>query len=130
VGTFKQFLLEGYIAFVLDPESRQKILTQFPPKFSEVYADHITYEFGVPRPENMPEANDVKVVGYAETNGIEALVVSVNGDTLRNDGSTYHITMSLDRRKGFSPKDAKTLLKGGWQDVTPFSIHTRAEFIK
>jgi hypothetical protein len=128
--SFKQFLLEGYVAFVLSPASKSQLLEKFPPKFSDVYADHITYQFGVPRPEHMPSVDDVQVIGYACGEGIEAAVVAINGNTKRLDGSTYHITLSLDYYKGVRPKDSNVLLKQGWDTVPPFDVHVRSEFIK
>ena len=122
--TFKQFLLEGYVAFVLDASSKQKLLEQFPPKYSDVYADHITYQYGVPRPETMPSSEDVQVVGYGSGEGIEALVVAINGSTKRLDGGTYHITWSLERHRGFRPKDSNVMLEHGWEAVSPISINS------
>lgn len=127
--TFKQFLSEGYIAFVLDPESKAKILEKFPPKFSEVRGDHITYLYGVPRPVSLPSAESVQVVGYASNDVIEAVVVSIDGSTMRTDGEIYHITLSLDSHEGAQAKDSKALVKQGWQKISPIIINAQSQFV-
>ena len=113
----------GYTAYVLTPESREAVLKAFPPKFPDVTAHHVTHQFGG---KEAPEAAVVTIEGYASSEGLEALVVAVNGNTSRPDGNTYHITLSLDRSKGFKPMDSKRVIKEeGWTPVeTPFEIQT------
>jgi len=51
----------------------------------------------------------IKVVGYVDDGeGLEALVVSVNGSTERPDGKIYHITWSLN--EGRKPVESNDLL--------------------
>ena len=108
----KEILLEMYTAYVLSDESRELLMKKFPPKYDKVVAHHITVEFGVPNDTSPPPEAELKVVGYADSkDGLEALIVAVDGQSKREDGSTYHITWSLDPDK-YKPVDSNTLVKG------------------
>jgi len=76
----------------LAKEDRERLLARFPPKYDEVVADHVTLKVGGTQLPPTPEA---KVVGRAEDESLECLVVELDGTTDRPDGSTYHITWSL-----------------------------------
>jgi len=76
----------------LAKEDRERLLARFPPKYDEVVADHVTLKIGGTQLPPTPEA---KVVGRAEDESLECLVVELDGTTDRPDGSTYHITWSL-----------------------------------
>lgn len=122
----------GYQAFELDGASRSRLAQQFPPKFSEFIGHHITHKFGVWSTEPLPDDADIKVVGYAvDPEGIEALVISVNGTTTRPDGKTYHCTWSLDRDKGFKPVNSNSLIeKSGYERLSSaINIHAKPKFI-
>lgn len=123
----------GYEAFVLDNSSRQALASIFPPKYPEWIGHHITHEFGVQKgpEEKYGVPQPCKVVGYAEDDGIEVLVVAVGGVTIRPDGKKYHITWSLDRSKGWKPVDSnKVIQETGFKLLDrPISIHTTFEFL-
>lgn len=119
----------GYQAFELSSESRSRLAAVFPPKFSDFIGHHITYRRGAKSDQPLPEANTFTVVGYAcNEEGIEALVVEVDGTTVRKDGGTYHITWSLDREAGFKPVKSNDLLLGGWEKVPAINITATAKF--
>ena len=119
----------GYQAFEISAESRSRLAAQFAPKFPEFIGHHITYKTGVKSDMPLPEASTFKVVGYAcNDEGIEALVVEVDGSTVRKDGRTYHITWSLDREAGFKPVKSNDLLLGGWEKVPAINITATAKF--
>ena len=128
---FQELLLEMYTAYVLDKKSRRKLLKTFPPKYPKVIGHHITVKFGVSKQTSIPSAADIKVVGYADSaDGLEALVVSVNGKTTRPDGSTYHITWSLDPTK-YKPVDSNKLLKkSSYKTIEPIKINTTPDLLK
>ena len=98
----------------LAKEDRERLLARFPPKYDEVVADHVTLKVGGTQLPPTPEA---RVVGRAEDESLECLVVELDGTTDRPDGSTYHITWSLGpgreavesndvlRDKGWTPID-------------------------
>jgi hypothetical protein len=122
-----------YTAYVLTDESREMLLEKFPPKYSEVVAHHVTVEFGVPEGTEPPEEAIVKVIGEADSgDGLQALVVSVDGSTRRPDGGTYHITWSLNRDK-YKPVDSNELIADyskRWKIVLATPIQSEAAVLK
>jgi hypothetical protein len=107
----------NYIAFVLDDESRDRVLESYPPQFPDVIAHHITLVFGVPVNQDVLSGfvsgfGDcvVDVIGRVSGINIEALAVRVNGNIYRTDAKAYHITLSLDRSTGAKPADSNKLL--------------------
>jgi hypothetical protein len=133
MSTFRQYLLkESYVALVVNSQTRAMLQDKFPPKYKDFIGHHITIKFGVPADTTLPSQQyDTTVVGYADDGkGIEALVVSVNGDTRRPDGRTYHITWSIDCSSGYKPVDSNKLIKNGYKEVTPIQITTQLELLK
>lgn len=86
-----------YTGYKLTAESRKLLLEKFPPKYEKVICDHITYKFGTPKDEPLPPSvKDIRVIGYIDSDdGVEGVVVSLDGRTRRLDGKLYHITLSL-----------------------------------
>jgi hypothetical protein len=128
----KQLLREGYVAYVLGDPSRNLLAKRFPPKYPEFVGHHITVEFGVPKDASLPfgDTADIEVVGYTEDDGIEALVVAVNGETKRPDGKTYHITWSLDRSKGRKPVDSNNVVaQRGFTKVSPIVVYAILQYL-
>ncbi len=98
-------------AYVLSLKSQSELLKMFPPRYDNVVANHVTQEVSNKEVETPSEA-EMKVVGRVDSgDGLEALVVAVNGNTQRPDGHTYHITWSIDSDSGYKPKDSKALLQ-------------------
>jgi len=109
-----------YTAYVLSEQSRKQLAEVFPPKFSDHIGHHITIAFGVPKGTETPkQPTDVKVIGYVcDDEGLETLLVSVDGSAARPDGKTFHITWSLERDK-FKPKDSNELIEHGILQLGP-----------
>lgn len=116
----------SYAAYVLTPAARDLVLEKFPPKFPDVIAHHVTYQFGS---NEAPPPASIVVVGYTSDDSLECLVVSVDGSTERPDGSTYHITLSLDRSQGRKPVDSNAVIeKNGWTPIEqPFDVQVKAK---
>jgi len=73
-------------------------------------------QFGNVTAEDIPDGKSIKVVGYVNSgDGLEALVVSVDGETTRPDGSVYHITWSLTN--GYKPVDSNKVIAERGYDV-------------
>jgi hypothetical protein len=88
---------DGTIGWKLDREQRKELLQQFPPRFRRTVADHVTLRSKVARDAPLPEETEGEIVGRVDdSRGIEAMVVRLGGTTGRPDGSTYHITWSLE----------------------------------
>ncbi len=83
------------IGWKLERGERQQLLERFPPRYAEAVADHVTLETKAEAKPLPPEAT-ARLIGRADDGqGVEAMVVALDGSTDRPDGSTYHITWSL-----------------------------------
>jgi hypothetical protein len=88
---------ESVIGWKLDRDQRRELLQQFPPKFRNVVADHVTLQSKAAGDAPLPQETEGEIVGRADDGrGVEAMIVSIGGTTDRPDGSTYHITWSLE----------------------------------
>lgn len=105
------------IGWALDGEQRKELLQQFPPRFSDVVADHVTLAPRASGDAELPGETLAEIVGRVDDGrGVEALVVSIGGTTDRPDGSTYHITWSLD--KGRRARESNDVIRErGWEPV-------------
>jgi hypothetical protein len=105
------------IGWKLDRDQRRELLLQFPPKFSELVADHVTLSARVDRNSELPSETHGEIVGRShDGKGVEAMVVSIDGTTNRPDGSTYHITWSL--AKGRRAKESNDVIRQfGWEPL-------------
>jgi hypothetical protein len=96
---------------------RDALLERFPPRYENVIADHVTLRVGPDSRTPLPRGVDAEVVGRADDgDGLECLVVTIDGTTERPDGSTYHITWSLGpQRKARESNDV--LRDQGWEPI-------------
>jgi hypothetical protein len=129
--TFEEFVKSGYLAYTLSASSRNDLLHHFKPKYPEVICEHVTYKFPAKSNEELPPAvHEAHVIGYEDSgDGIEALVVEINGKRTRPDGKLFHITLSLDRSKGKKPVHSNALVNKSFKHVTPIAIHLTPAFI-
>jgi hypothetical protein len=128
----KSILNEGYDAYVLPQNIRSELKKHFPPKYPEWIGHHATLSFGKPKDEALPYDQEVPidVIGYAEDDGIEALVIAVNGEEFRPDGKRYHITWSLDRSKGRKPVHSNDVIASqGFDKINPIRISGQLKYI-
>jgi len=103
------------IGWKLDRSQRTELIQQFPPRYRNVDADHVTLSVRSARDAPLPEERNGEIVGRVDDGrGVEAMIVSIGGTTDRPDGSTYHITWSLeDGRKANESNDV--LREAEWQ---------------
>ena len=102
----------------LSRDEREPLLDQFPPKYENVVADHVTLQVGATSTTPLPRTpSAARLVGRADDGrGVECLVVELDGSTDRPDGSTYHVTWSLaDGRRARESNDV--LKERGWQEL-------------
>lgn len=101
----------------LDGVDRQQLLLRFRPLFPDVVADHVTLRTGTDHRTNLPREQSGEIVGEIDDGaGVQVLVVSIGGTTRRSDGSSYHITWSLDRALGRRPVESNEVIaKLGWR---------------
>jgi hypothetical protein len=83
------------IGWKLDRGERDTLLEQFPPRYSNVIADHVTLQSEAAS-EPIPDPVEARIVGRADDgHSLEAMVVAIDGTVDRPDGSIFHITWSL-----------------------------------
>lgn len=131
MNTGRSTPLGSFKIFELSEKSRSELAKIFPPKFPEFIGHHITYGMRKKGDDTLPHADSFRVVGYAiNEEGLETLVVEVDGSTSRPDGKIFHITWSLDRSAGFKPVHSNDLLMSkGWQKIhSPINITATAKF--
>ena len=104
------------IGWTLDADERTTLLKQFPPSFAKVVANHVTLARDAADRPLPPEVHAHIVGRTSDGCGVEAMVVTLDGDTKRPDGSTFHITWSLgDGRRARESNDV--LKERGWQEL-------------
>ena len=101
------------IGWKVDRAERDALLERFPPRYPRAVADHVTLETEAERKPLPPEVQAM-IVGRADDgDGVEAMVVTIDGVTDRPDGSTFHITWSL--AEGRRARESNDVLKDrGW----------------
>ena len=110
-----------YIGWLLHADDRRRLLVQIPPAYPDLVADHVTLIYRPPAGFSLPTAAEGLVVGIADDGaGLQALVLEIEGTTRRPDGSTFHVTWSLDRAAGRRPVESNAMIRAkSWAPVTP-----------
>ncbi|PAX07688.1 hypothetical protein [Sphingomonas lenta] len=101
----------------LDRAEREELLRRFPPRWPDLVADHVTLASRKAGPRPLPTDREGLIVGRVDDgDGLQALVVEIGGTTDRPDGSTYHVTWSLDRARGRTAVQSNEVLaRLGWE---------------
>jgi hypothetical protein len=102
------------IGWKLDREQRKELLQQYPPRYRNVDADHVTLRTRAAADSALPDEDLGEIVGRADDGrGVEAMVVAIGGTTDRPDASTYHITWSLEPGRE-AQESNDVLAERGW----------------
>ena len=103
------------LGWKLDRDQRKELLQQFPPRYPNVIADHVTLRPRSSGHAPLPDETHGEIVGRVDDGkGVEAMVVRLGDSTDRPDGGTYHITWSL--ADGRRAKESNDVLKAkAWQ---------------
>ena len=114
------------IGWKLDRAQRAELLERFSPRYADAIADHVTLRTEAEN-DPLPDPVDAGIVGRADDgDSLECMVVTIDGTTDRPDGSTFHITWSLDKAKGRKARESNDVLKErGWarfDEPTPVKI--------
>jgi hypothetical protein len=123
-----------YIAFVLSSESRAELLAAYNPAYGRVIAHHVTLAFNGVNEGLFKELSDEctshlgmqcmeAVTEYDDGAGVQCVKVipASAGSSVRRDGGTYHITLSLG--EGRRPVESNNILKEGGVKIK--STHLR-----
>lgn len=104
------------LGWLLDREARRALLERFPPTYPDAVADHVTLRSHAAPDAAIPAPVACRIVGRADDGeGVEAMVVEIDGASDRPDGSTYHITWSLDRARGRGAIESNDVIRQrGW----------------
>jgi hypothetical protein len=102
------------IGWKLDRDQRRDLLGRFPPRYAKPVADHVTFLARAGPDALLPPHARARIVGHADDEqGVEAMVVAIEGETDRPDGSTWHITWSL--APGREAKESNDVIAAqGW----------------
>jgi len=103
----------------LAADDRDRLLAQFPPRYRQTVADHVTFRYDVGADAKLPKQTDGEVIGEADDGlGVQALVVRIGGTTERGDGSHFHITWSLGQ--GRQAKQSNDVIRAkAWKTIAP-----------
>jgi hypothetical protein len=104
------------LGWSLDREARRALLERFAPAYPDVVADHVTLRSHAAPDDATPAPVTCWIVGRADDGeGVEAMVVEIDGTSDRPDGSTFHITWSLDRARGRGAIESNDVIRThGW----------------
>ena len=95
----------------LPSPERNALLSLYPPAYSTVLARKILHTQDVSDESDPPEACVGVVVGLVDDQeGIQALVVSIAGETKRLDGKMFHIPWSIDRDRNCMMSDIPAVI--------------------
>lgn len=119
-----------YYALKLDEQSKGKLLSLYPPKHTNVYAEHATIAFKPARDventiQGMIGLNvNIVVVGYAEDDLGQAVAIHGIG---RFDGGIPHITISC--AAGTTPVYSNKLLSNGFNSTPNVELSGKIGYV-
>jgi len=105
--------------WMLDKAERRELLKRFPPEWPDVIADHVTLDARAEPDAGPPQMTSAEIVGgINDGEGVQAMVVAIDGSTDRPDGGTYHITWSIDRARGRAAIESnRVIAEHGWRPL-------------
>jgi hypothetical protein len=106
----KEMILEGYSGYLL--KNPAPLFEKIPLRYPKKVAHHVTHKFPSDRDETPPLVQSAEIVAeyWDDGMGVQAVEVTLDGNSLRPDGKKYHITWSLDPSKGAKPVMSNKLL--------------------
>lgn len=118
----------GYVGWRLPLQEKLRLLKIFPPKFSRVIAHHVTLFHGVSDSHELPLDHVGVIIGEStDAQGVQALVVQINGTHDRPGGGVFHVTWSL--APGRKPVESNQVIaQHGWHHVNPELVQLIPEF--
>lgn len=116
----------GYIAFVLDEQSRSEVLSKLNPTHAIVLAHHITLSYDMERSVGLEVADSfatlidtVEIVALIELPDTDMAVVAINDITVRDCDGFFHILLSTDNKR---KEKVQSLGDYPYKKVTPIPL--------
>ena len=98
------------MGWVIPEDDLQILKASYPPRYAPIAVPHCTLELGGSRGSRLPPPRKGVVFGKIDNlDGVEALLLSIDGETVRPDGAVLHITSSLG--PGRKPKDSHEAIR-------------------
>lgn len=115
----------------LDRAERAQLLERLPPYWPDVIADHVTLAADQPDGTVLPATAHGSVIGYVnDREGLDALIVSIDGTTSRPDGRTFHIAWSRDEAGDRRRSQCDDVIAAqGWQTIAPIPIRLTPTYL-
>lgn len=125
-----------YAAYVIEDESRQRLLDHAGGVHDHVIAHHVTHHYDCAADDMPPPAHEITVTGYHADENVSCAVVTVDGRRFQKTRAMplqiYHVTLS--HAAGASARQSNDLLQkmyneGGWAALDnwpqPFRINAK-----
>jgi len=122
--------MNGYLALVLDEDSKKVLLEKLPPRYKNVYSHHVTVVYEPTEDEYnkykdlLGKTFDIQVVGYTKDDKCDAAFVRV---PISIKNAYPHITLSTNN---IDPVYSNELLKKGYREIKDFTISGVLEFLE
>jgi hypothetical protein len=116
------------IGWAVDRVEREVLLDRISPAYPDVIANHVTLQAKVDGEAPLPAPARCEIIGVADDGlGVQALVVRMDGTTDRPDGSTFHITWSIDKARGRRASHSNEVIaRLGWRNLPrPLPVSVR-----
>ncbi|ABP64191.1 hypothetical protein Saro_3949 (plasmid) [Novosphingobium aromaticivorans DSM 12444] len=98
------------MGWVISDDDLQTLKKKYPPTYAFLAVPHCTLELGSSRQSRLPPPRKGVVFGKIDNlDGVEALLLSIDGETVRPDGAVLHITWSLG--PGRRPRDSHEAIR-------------------
>lgn len=110
------------MGWIITEDDLQILKTTYPPRYAPLVAPHCTLKLGVSRGSRLPPSRKGVIFGRIDNlDGVEVLLLRIDGETIRPDGAIFHITWSLG--PGRRPKDSHEAIR----TTTPLLSETPIE---
>jgi hypothetical protein len=110
------------VGWTIDPLILAELRRRIPPKYIGIMMPHCTLSFHTHRHAALPAAANGRIYGRVDDGiGVEALLISIDGEKSRPDGKLFHITWSL--AKGRKPRESNDVIKSRSYDLLIDDIH-------
>ncbi|RSU79012.1 hypothetical protein BRX37_03845 [Sphingomonas sp. S-NIH.Pt3_0716] len=98
------------MGWIIPEDDLQILKTTYPPRHAPLEVPHCTLALGCSRGTRLPPPRKGVIFGKIDNlDGVEALLLTIDGETIRPDGAILHITWSL--APGRKPRDSHEAIR-------------------